>query len=67
MERCFRNIKISVSDAAFKTYLSHTHLVDIKEIGERVIAQVGCESIFIKQQVEQRYSGILQDTLTKTI
>lgn len=58
-------LKISVSDAAFKTYLSHTHLVDIKEIGERVIAQIGCESVFIKQQVEQRYSGILQDTLTK--
>lgn len=60
-------LKISVSDAAFKTYLFHTHLVDIKEIGDRVVAQVGCESVFIKQQVEQRYFGLLQDTLSKQL
>lgn len=70
-EKIWRDIlevlRISVSDAAFKTYLSHTHLIDLKEIGERVIAEVGCESIFIKQQVEQRYSGLFQDTLTKQL
>jgi len=60
-------LKISVSDAAFKTYISHTHLIDIKEIGDRVIAQIGCESIFIKQQVEERYFGLLQDTLSKQL
>ncbi len=58
-------LRISVSDATYKTYLSHTHLIDIKEIGDRIIAEIGCESVFIKQQVEQRYSGLLQDTLTK--
>lgn len=70
-EKIWRDIlevlRISVSEAAFKTYLSHTHLIDLKEIGERVIAEVGCESIFIKQQVEQRYSGLFQDTLTKQL
>ncbi len=60
-------LRISVSDAAYKTYLSHTHLIDLKEIGNRIIADVGCESIFIKQQVEQRYSGLFQDTLTKQL
>lgn len=60
-------LKISVSDATFKTYLFHTHLMDIKEIGDRVIAQIGCESIFIKQQVEQRYFGLIQDTLNKEL
>lgn len=60
-------LRISVSDAAYKTYLSHTHLVDLKEVGERIIAEVGCESIFIKSQVEQRYSGLFQDTLTKQL
>ncbi len=24
-------LKISVSDAAYKTYISHTHLIDLKE------------------------------------
>src|SRR3989339_1237262 len=60
-------LQISVSDATFKTYLSHTHLMDIKEIGDRVIAQIGCESVFIKQQVEQRYFGLIQDTLNKEL
>lgn len=60
-------LRISVSEAAFKTYLSHTHLLDLKEIGDRIIAEVGCESIFIKSQVEQRYSGLFQDTLTKQL
>lgn len=60
-------LRISVSDAAYKTYLSHTHLIDLKEVGDRIIAEVGCESVFIKSQVEQRYSGLFQDTLTKQL
>lgn len=60
-------LKISVSEAAFKTYLYHTHLTDLKEVGDRIIAQIGCESVFIKQQVEQRYFGLIQDTLNKEL
>ncbi len=60
-------LRISVSDAAYKTYLSLTHLIDLKEIGDRIIAEIGCESIFIKSQIEQRYSGLFQDTLTKQL
>lgn len=60
-------LRISVSDAAYKTYLSLTHLIDLKEIGDRIIAEVGCDSVFIKSQIEQRYSGLFQDTLTKQL
>lgn len=60
-------IKISVSEASYKTYISQTHLSDLKEIGDRVIAEVGCESFFVKQQIEQRYAGLVQDTLTKQL
>lgn len=60
-------LRISVSDATYKTYLSHTHLVDLKETGDRIIAQIGCESFFIKQIVEQRYFGLIQDTLNKQL
>jgi len=60
-------LKISVSEATFNTYLSHTHLVGLKEIGDREIVEIGCESIFIKQQVEQRYYGLIQDTLSKQL
>ena len=36
-------------------------------MGDRIIAEVGCDSVFTKQQVEQRYSGLFQDTLTKQL
>lgn len=60
-------LRISVSDATYKTYLSLTHLIDLKEVGNRIIAEIGCDSVFIKSQVEQRYSGLFQDTLTKQL
>lgn len=60
-------LQISVSEATYKTYLSHTHLVDLKETGDRIIAQIGCESFFVKQIVEQRYFGLIQDTLNKQL
>lgn len=58
-------LRVSVSDATFGTWLTHTHLSDIKEVGDRVICEIGCNSIFVKSQVEQRYFGLIQDTLTK--
>lgn len=61
------SLRVSVSDATYKTYISFTHLIDLKEIGDRVIAEVGCETVFVKQQIEQRYSGLFQDTLTKQL
>jgi chromosomal replication initiator protein len=60
-------LHVSVSDATYKTYISFTHLIDLKEVGNRIIAEVGCETVFVKQQVEQRYSGLFQDTLTKQL
>ena len=60
-------LKISVSSASYNTYLQHTHIIDLKEVGDRVIAEVGCESFFIKAQIEQRYSGLIQDTISKNL
>lgn len=61
------SLKISVSSATFSTWLAHTHLVDIKEVGDRAIAEIGCNSIFIKNQVEGRYQGLIQDTLSQVL
>ena len=58
-------LRVSVSDATFGTWLVHTHLSDVKEIGGRVVCEIGCNSIFVKSQVEQRYFGLIQDTLAK--
>lgn len=60
-------LKLSVSDAAYKTYLLNTSLVEIKDVSDRAIAEIGCKSYFIKQIVEQRYFGLIQDTLNKML
>lgn len=61
------SLKVSVSSATFNTWLAHTHLIDIKEIGDRAIAEIGCNSIFIKNQVESRYQGLIQDVLSQVL
>lgn len=70
-EKLWKNVldvlRISISEASFKTYLLNTRIVDIKEIGTRAIVEIGCDSFFIKQQVEQRYYGLIQEALTKEI
>lgn len=60
-------LRLSVSDATFATWLTHTHLSDIKESANRIVIEIGCNSIFVKSQVEQRYFGLIQDTLTKQL
>jgi chromosomal replication initiator protein len=60
-------LKVSVSSATFSTWLAHTHLSDVKEVGKRAIAEIGCNSIFIKNQVESRYQGLIADTLSQIL
>ena len=61
------NIKVSVSPAIFSTWLAQTHLVRLDKTGERHTAEVGCISTFVKNTVESRYYGLIQDALTKTV
>lgn len=60
-------LRVSVSSATFSTWLVHTHLSDLKEVGDRAIAEIGCNSIFVKNQVESRYQGLIQDTLSQIL
>jgi chromosomal replication initiator protein len=61
------SIKISVSDANFKTWFSQTHLSSVKKVNNRLIAEIGCPSSYAKSTIESRYYGLLQETLTKSI
>lgn len=60
-------IRVSVSPAIFSTWLSQTHLFSLKKIGERYIAEIGCNSYFVKTTIEQRYFGLIQDNLMKSL
>ncbi len=64
---CLETIKISVSSAIFRTWFSQTHLISLKKIDERYLAEIGCPSTFIKSTVESRYFGLVQDLLVKSL
>jgi len=61
------SIKVSVSPAIFSTWFSQTHLSDLNETNGRFTIEVGCNSSFVKNTVETRYYGLIQDTLIKIL
>ncbi len=61
------SLKVSVSTAAYKTWLSQTHLAVIEKVNDRYIAHIGCNSSYIKSTIESRYFGLLQDSLIKEL
>ncbi len=60
-------VKVSVSPANFSTWFSQTHLSKAGPQGERFFCEVGCPSSFIKTTLENRYFGLVQDALVKTL
>lgn len=58
-------IKISVSPAIFSTWFAQTYLLKIDEMGERIILEVGCPTSYIKNFIESRYFGLIQDSANK--
>lgn len=62
------SVKVAVSQAAYSTWLIHTHLASLRKLDEnRYMAEIGCASSFVKNTLEQRYFGLMQDSITKTI
>lgn len=60
-------IKVSVSAATFSTWFSQTHLISIKDMGERIVAEIGCSTFYTKNTIETRYFGLIQDSLSKVL
>lgn len=60
-------IKVSVSPAIFSTWFSQTHLIKISEANQRYIIEIGCPTSYIKNFVETRYFGLIQDSATKVL
>jgi chromosomal replication initiator protein len=60
-------IKVSVSPAIFSTWFSQSYLSNIDDVGDRVVAEVGCPTSFAKNTIESRYFGLVQDSLTKVL
>ena len=51
------SLRTEVSEGAFNTYLKATKLNGVNPVGERFVLEIGCNSAFIKNTLEQRYWG----------
>jgi len=60
-------IKISISSGVFSTWFSQTHIVSVKEAGERFVVEIGSPTSFSKNTIESRYFGLIQDSLNKVL
>ncbi|KKQ74936.1 MAG: Chromosomal replication initiator protein DnaA [Candidatus Woesebacteria bacterium GW2011_GWB1_38_5b] len=64
------SLKVSISSAAFSTWLNQTHLSALKELDTqppRFIVEIGCQTTFVRQTVEVRYFGLIQEALTQKL
>jgi len=62
------SVRVAVSSATYNTWLVHTHLASLRKLDEgRYMAEIGCASSFVKNTVEERYFGLVQDSMAKTI
>lgn len=59
------SMRMSVSEATFNTYVKKTELLNIKQVEDRLVGDVGCSSGYVKVLLEQRYLGQLSDELTR--
>ncbi len=67
-QEVLQSLKVSVTAATFTTWFGKTHLASIRKVdAKRYIAEVGCETAMSRQFIEERYFGLIQDALIKTI
>lgn len=62
-----QSIKVSVSSAIFSTWFSQTHVAEVIPTDGRFLVEIGCNSSFVKNTIETRYFGLIQDTLIKIL
>jgi chromosomal replication initiator protein len=58
-------MRLTSSDGVFNAYFKKTALLDIREAGERMVVEVGCQSVFIKNTLDQRYWGQISEELSR--
>jgi len=61
------SIKVSISSAIFSTWFSQTHIEEVVPTDGRFLVEIGCNSSFVKNTIETRYFGLIQDTLVKIL
>jgi len=58
------NLKVSLSSASFNTWFLKTFIVRFKILdNERQITEIGCPNPFVSQTIENRYYGLIKESL----
>jgi len=65
-QECLNSLKVSVSSPIFSTWFSQTFINQVTPQDDRLLIEIGCPSLFVKNTVEKRYYGLIQDVLSKT-
>ena len=60
-------VKVSVSPAIFSTWFTQTHIISLTDHNKRYLTEIGCNSSYVKDTLENRYYGLVQDTLAKIL
>jgi chromosomal replication initiator protein len=66
-DEILESIKVSVSPAIFSTWFNQTHLASLNKNNGRFSAEIGCKSTYVKNTIESRYFGLIQDHLSKSL
>lgn len=67
-QEVLETMRVVVSPATFSTWLSKTHISELTKLADsRFNATIGCPSSIIKTMIEQRYFGLIQDSLSKSL
>jgi len=60
------SVQVNVSPAIYKTWFTQTKLTKLEKVeGGVIAAEVGCATNYVKDFIENRYFGIIQDSLKK--
>lgn len=61
------NLKITLSSASFSTWFPQTFIAGCKEVEKnRQIIEIGCPNPFAKDNIENRYYGLIKEALDQT-
>jgi len=60
-------VKTELSEGSFNTYVRSLELLNVNQVGERWLCEVGCNSSFIKNTLEQRYLGLITREMSRVM
>ena len=58
-------LKVNVSSGAYAAFLKNTALVEIREMGDRLICTIGCPTAMVRDEIQKRFWGQIIEELER--